>query len=117
MNAEAAGATLLQGADAIAPVIDRGFVRGAVVQTADAPSPVELRARYVVVADGANSRFGRALGTFRDQGVALRHGHPHVLGDAPPRRALDRVRARREGPQRQPAPRLRLDLPGRRRHA
>ena len=62
LNAEAAGATLLQGADAIAPVIDRGFVRGAVVQTADAPSPVELRARYVVVADGSLSRFGRSLG-------------------------------------------------------
>jgi len=76
LNAEAAGATLLQGADAIAPVIDRGFVRGAVVQTADAPSPIELRARYVVVADGANSRFGRALGTFRTKewpyGTAIR---------------------------------------------
>jgi flavin-dependent dehydrogenase len=35
-----------------------------------------LRARYVVVADGANSRFGRALGTARDRsqpmGMALR---------------------------------------------
>ena len=36
----------------------------------------EVRARYVVVADGANSRFGRALGTARDRqyplGMALR---------------------------------------------
>jgi menaquinone-9 beta-reductase len=76
LNAEAAGATLLQGADAIAPVMDRGFVRGAVVQTADAPTPTEVRARYVVVADGANSRFGRALGTFRTKewpyGTAIR---------------------------------------------
>jgi menaquinone-9 beta-reductase len=75
-NAEAAGATLLQGADAIAPVIDRGFVRGAVVQTGNAPLPAEVRARYVVVADGANSRFGRALGTFRTKewpyGTAIR---------------------------------------------
>ena len=35
-----------------------------------------IRARYVVVADGANSRFGRALGTARDRdqpmGMALR---------------------------------------------
>jgi flavin-dependent dehydrogenase len=35
-----------------------------------------IRARYVVVADGANSRFGRALGTTRDRdqplGMALR---------------------------------------------
>jgi menaquinone-9 beta-reductase len=36
----------------------------------------EIRARYVVVADGSNSRFGRALGTARDRdfplGMALR---------------------------------------------
>jgi geranylgeranyl reductase family protein len=75
-NAEVAGATLLQGTDALAPVIDRGFVRGAVVQPADDATPIELRARYVVVADGANSRFGRALGTFRTKewpyGTAIR---------------------------------------------
>ena len=86
-NAEAAGATLLQRAERDRAGDRPRFVRGAVVQTADAPSPVELRARYVVVADGANSRFGRFLGTFRTKRVALRHGHPHVLGDAPPRRA------------------------------
>ena len=37
---------------------------------------VEVRGRFVVVADGANSRFGRALGTQRDrsypQGMAIR---------------------------------------------
>ncbi len=51
-------------------------MRGAVVQSADAAAPIELRARYVVVADGANSRFGRALGTFRTKewpyGTAIR---------------------------------------------
>ncbi len=30
-----------------------------------------MRARYVVVADGANSRFGRALGTARDRSLPL----------------------------------------------
>ena len=30
-----------------------------------------MRARYVVVADGANSRFGRALGTARDRAYPL----------------------------------------------
>jgi menaquinone-9 beta-reductase len=74
-NAVAAGATLLEGHEALQPIVDRGFVRGAVVQppTGD---PMEIRARYVVVADGANSRFGRSLGTFRTRewpyGTAIR---------------------------------------------
>ena len=74
-NAVAAGATLLEGHEAIQPIVDRGFVRGALVQPTEG-EPVEIRARYVVVADGANSRFGRALGTFRTRewpyGTAIR---------------------------------------------
>ncbi len=74
-NAVAAGATLLEGHEALQPIVDRGFVRGAVVQPPDG-EPIEIRARYVVVADGANSRFGRALGTFRTRewpyGTAIR---------------------------------------------
>jgi geranylgeranyl reductase family protein len=74
-NAVAAGATLLEGHDALLPIVDRGFVRGAVVQPPEG-DPIEVRARYVVVADGANSRFGRALGTFRTRewpyGTAIR---------------------------------------------
>ena len=77
-NAEAAGARLLQGHEALQPVIDRGFVRGAVVHDKRSPNGEnrEIRARYVLVADGANSRFGRALGTFRTRewpyGTAIR---------------------------------------------
>jgi geranylgeranyl reductase family protein len=74
-NAVAAGATLLEGHEALQPIVDRGFVRGAVVQPTIG-EPVEIRARYVVVADGANSRFGRSLGTFRTRewpyGTAIR---------------------------------------------
>ena len=74
-NAVEAGATLLEGHEAMQPIVDRGFVRGAVVQPTIG-APVEIRARYVVVADGANSRFGRALGTFRTRewpyGTAIR---------------------------------------------
>jgi flavin-dependent dehydrogenase len=74
-NAVAAGATLLEGHEALLPIVDRGFVRGAVVQPPTG-EPIEIRARYVVVADGANSRFGRALGTFRTRewpyGTAIR---------------------------------------------
>ncbi len=74
-NAVNAGATLLEGHDALQPIVDRGFVRGAVVQPPTG-EPIEIRARYVVVADGANSRFGRSLGTFRTRewpyGTAIR---------------------------------------------
>jgi menaquinone-9 beta-reductase len=63
LNAVTAGATLWQGAEALEPVVERGFVRGATVRRHGVTEPV--RARYVVVADGANSRFGRALGTNR----------------------------------------------------
>ena len=74
-NAEQAGATLLQGHEAVQPIVDRGFVRGATVVANGGPTR-EIHAKYVVVADGANSRFGRALGTFRTRewpyGTAIR---------------------------------------------
>ena len=60
-----AGATVLHGHSARAPIIDRGFVRGAHVVAPDG-TPFEARAAFTVVADGANSVFGRALGTFRE---------------------------------------------------
>jgi menaquinone-9 beta-reductase len=75
-NAESAGATLLEGHEAVAPLMDRGFVRGAIVRVNGAATTSEIRAKYVIVADGANSRFGRALGTFRSRempyGTAIR---------------------------------------------
>ena len=75
-NAVAAGATLLEGHEALAPVLERGFVRGATVQSEDTDTPFDITARYVIVADGANSRFGRSLGTFRTKewpyGTAIR---------------------------------------------
>lgn len=66
-RAEGAGATVLFGHEAVEPVVERGFVRGAVVR---GPSGETTRvlAPYVVVADGANSTFGRSLGTFRTRG-------------------------------------------------
>jgi geranylgeranyl reductase family protein len=87
--AAAAGATVLMGHEATAPIVERGFVRGAALsphvgvrggalwdaEPDDAPTATvadptigavdEVRARFVVVADGANSSFGRALGTTR----------------------------------------------------
>ena len=74
-NAVAAGAKLLEGHEAIHPIVDRGFVRGATVARHDGSS-VDIRAEFTIVADGANSRFGRALGTSRTRewpyGTAIR---------------------------------------------
>jgi len=74
-RAEKAGATLWQGAEAVAPLgpdAGRGGpALGAVVADRDGGGTTEVRARYVVVADGANSRFGRALGASRDRSVPL----------------------------------------------
>jgi geranylgeranyl reductase family protein len=66
-----AGASVWQGAEAVAPVVDGGFLAGAVVRRDESSAPETVRARYVVVADGANSRFGRALGTARDRSFPL----------------------------------------------
>ena len=74
-NAVAAGAKLLEGHEAIHPIVDRGFVRGSTVARQDGSS-VDIRAEFTIVADGANSRFGRALGTSRTRewpyGTAIR---------------------------------------------
>ena len=77
-HAAKVGATVLQHTEAVQPIIDGSMGTGspgslpacvgAVVRDAETGATRELRARYVVVADGANSRFGRALGTGRDRG-------------------------------------------------
>ena len=68
-HAVSAGATLLDDVEATTPLLDRGLCGGAVVKDKSGTT-AELRARYVVVADGSNSRFGRALGTFRNREMA-----------------------------------------------
>lgn len=71
-----AGAVLWPAAEAVAPIVDGGFVTGAAVRRHETGTVEQVRARYLVVADGANSRFGRALGTARDRtyplGMAIR---------------------------------------------
>jgi geranylgeranyl reductase family protein len=87
-RAAKAGAVVWEGAEAVAPLVEADSSTadgadgrlprcvGAVVRDIDHDRRLEVRARYVVVADGANSRFGRALGTVRDRsypmGMALR---------------------------------------------
>jgi menaquinone-9 beta-reductase len=75
-HARAAGAKLRTGVEAVRPLLDDGLVVGALVEDKASGAREEVRARYVVVADGSLSRFGRALGTTRDksypQGMAIR---------------------------------------------
>jgi geranylgeranyl reductase family protein len=83
-----AGATLWQESEAIAPVVDGGLVRGASIKRkAEGGRVDEVRARYVVVADGANSRFGRSLGTSRNRdyplGMAIRGYYESPRHDEP----------------------------------
>jgi flavin-dependent dehydrogenase len=92
-RAEKAGAVYWEGTEAVAPLGpdagDGGAALGAVVVDRDHHTTSEVRARVVIVADGANSRFGRALGATRDrtipQGMAIRgyftsprHDEPYI---------------------------------------
>jgi menaquinone-9 beta-reductase len=73
-----AGANLLERTEATAPIVERGYVRGATVRASgdrDAPQAT-IRARHVVAADGAASRFATPVGVTRDAsrplGIAAR---------------------------------------------
>lgn len=70
-RAEKSGATLWQETEALEPLFDRGLLNGARVKRKESGETVEVRGKYFVVADGANSRFGRALGTSRDKSYPL----------------------------------------------
>ena len=82
-----AGATVWQGAEALEPILDRGLVTGAAIRHAESGTTEVVSARYIVVADGANSRFGRALGTRRDRsypmGMAIRGYYTSPYHDEP----------------------------------
>jgi len=54
------GVEVLEDTRASTPIIERGFLRGAI-----SDSGLDFRAEYTVIADGANSTFGRNLGTYR----------------------------------------------------
>ena len=96
-RATKAGATVLQGTEALEPLLHEPVTDGpdgrlprcdgAVVKNKDSGATTELRARYVVVADGSLSRFGRALGTGRNrampQGMALRGYYESPRHDDP----------------------------------
>jgi menaquinone-9 beta-reductase len=66
-----AGASIWPASEAVEPLFQRGLVTGAVVHREETGTREVVRARYLVVADGANSRFGRALGAARDRSYPL----------------------------------------------
>jgi len=86
------GATLWERAEAVSPVMDRGWVQGAMVRREEGPDNdngqetrrrkqtdlplTEVRARFVLAADGASSRFAGQAGVRRDPtrplGIAAR---------------------------------------------
>ena len=72
--ADELGVEVLDAHDAIAPIVERGFVRGAAVR---GPGGVmdTVRATFTIVADGANSNFGRLLGTYREPDWPLAVAH------------------------------------------
>jgi geranylgeranyl reductase family protein len=84
-RAAEAGATVLQGTEVVAVDVDDSgdatpgtlpALRGVTTKEKGAEATRTIRARYVVVADGSNSRIGRMLGTTRRRdlplGMALR---------------------------------------------
>ena len=71
-----AGATVWEATEAQAPLVDGGWVVGARVDRLEDGGPQTVRAKYVVAADGAASRFASKAGVQRDArrplGVAAR---------------------------------------------
>jgi geranylgeranyl reductase family protein len=74
-HAKEAGAIIWQGAEAVAPLGTEagngGKAEGALVADLDNGTTCEVRAKVIIVADGANSRFGRALGASRNRTIPL----------------------------------------------
>jgi geranylgeranyl reductase family protein len=73
-RAEKAGALLWEGAEVVDPIVTDGWVTGARIERDD--EEIEVRARYVIAADGAASRIGARAGVRRDAtgplGIAAR---------------------------------------------
>ncbi len=83
-HAADAGAQVWTGVEVTEPIIEHGHLRGCrAVGLGHGSGPageIEVRARFVIIADGPLSPFGRALGTARTrtyaQGVAMRGYFP-----------------------------------------
>jgi geranylgeranyl reductase family protein len=78
-HAEKAGARLMERTEAVGPVREDGWVTGARIRGVDDDAEATVRARFVIAADGASSRFAAQAGVRRDAskplGVAARRYH------------------------------------------
>jgi flavin-dependent dehydrogenase len=89
-RAEKAGARMVTRTEALAPVVEDGWVVGARIRSTGDEKPGRARARFVVAADGAASRLAGGAGVRRDDtrpmGIAARRYYrratPEVAGDA-----------------------------------
>jgi geranylgeranyl reductase family protein len=70
-RAEKAGARLRERTEALAPILRDGWVVGASARDLDRDEELEVRARFVVAADGAASRFAGPAGVRRDPAKPL----------------------------------------------
>ena len=88
-HATTTGAQVWTGVEVLDPIIEHGHLRGCrAFGSGNGTGPqgeIEVRARFVVIADGPLSSFGRALGTARTrtyaQGVAMRGYFPSIHHD------------------------------------
>ncbi len=77
-RAEKAGARLSERTEAVAPILEDGWVKGATLRSVAEPDaePQEVRARVVIACDGAASRFSMPAGVHRKRaypmGIAAR---------------------------------------------
>jgi geranylgeranyl reductase family protein len=66
-RAQKAGARLIERTEAIEPTLEEGWVRGATIRATGekGAEPTQVRARFVIAADGAASRFAAPAGVRR----------------------------------------------------
>jgi len=70
-HAEKAGARLMEQTEALAPIQDDGWVSGATIRRGEDGPETAVRARFVIAADGAASRFASQVGVRRDAAKPL----------------------------------------------
>ncbi|MEX2421827.1 MAG: geranylgeranyl reductase family protein [Actinomycetota bacterium] len=70
-NAEKAGARLMERTEALEPIADDGWIRGARIKAIDDGAQTIVRAGDVIAADGASSRFASQAGVRRDPSKPL----------------------------------------------